>query len=109
MQHKQLQFGDGFRVVLGDRRSQAAQMVIAPGQSEGGPANRHPDSDQWTYVASGMGTAIVNGARIELREGALVLIERGDAHEIRNTGRVPLRTVNIYVPPAYSADGEELA
>jgi len=31
--------------------------------------------------------AIVDGKRIELREGTLVLIQRGDTHEIRNTGR----------------------
>lgn len=31
--------------------------------------------------------AIVNGRRITLREGSVLLIEKGDAHEIRNTGR----------------------
>jgi len=108
MQHKRFQSGAGFRVMLGDGHSQAAQMVLAPGDSEGGPDNRHPASDQWLYVAAGIGSAIVNGERVELREGTLVLIQRGDAHEIRNTGRVPLRTVNVYVPPAYSAAGEEL-
>jgi mannose-6-phosphate isomerase-like protein (cupin superfamily) len=52
--------------------------------------------------------AIVNGERVELREGTLVLIQRGDRHEIRNTGDTPLRTLNVYVPPAYTDDGEEL-
>jgi hypothetical protein len=41
MQHKHLQFGHGFRVVLGDEHSQAAQMTLAPGEVEGGPDNRH--------------------------------------------------------------------
>ena len=41
-----------------------------------------------------------------LRAGTLVLIQRGDTHEIRNTGRAPLRTLNVYVPPAYTPDGE---
>ena len=36
MKRKQLRFGEGFRVALGNRRSQAAEMVIAPGESEGG-------------------------------------------------------------------------
>ena len=52
--------------------------------------------------------AIVNRRRTNLRAGSLVLIERGDRHEIRNTGRTPLRTLNIYVPPAYTKDGDEL-
>jgi hypothetical protein len=36
------------------------------------------------------------------------LIEAGDAHEIRNTGRSLLKTVNIHLPPAYDGKGEEL-
>src|SRR3989440_2510435 len=101
MQHKHLQFGQGFRVVLGDGHSQAAQMTLAPGETEGGSANRHRGADQWLYVVSGAGVALVNGDRVELREGTLVLIQRGDEHEIRNTGETPLRTLNVYVPPAY--------
>jgi hypothetical protein len=37
MQHKHLQFGYGFKVVLGNEHSQAAQMTLAPGEMEGGP------------------------------------------------------------------------
>ena len=43
-----------------------------------------------------------------LRAGVLLLIEKGDEHEILNTGRTPLRTLNIYVPPAYDRRGEPL-
>ena len=56
----------------------------------------------------GTGVAVVNGKRRTLAPRTLVLIERGETHEIRNTGRRPLRTVNFYSPPAYSEDGEEL-
>src|SRR5262245_42538774 len=102
MQHRHLQFGKGFRVVLGDEHSQAAQMTLGPGEAEGGPDNQHRGSDQWLYVVSGSGVAIVNGDRVELREGTLVLIRRGETHEIRNTGDGLLRTLNHYVPPAYT-------
>jgi mannose-6-phosphate isomerase-like protein (cupin superfamily) len=105
---KHLRFGDGFRVAFGNRRSQAAEMVIAPGDAEGGPQNRHRGSDQWLYVMSGAGTATVSGRRHLLRRGSLILIERGETHEIRNTGRRPLRTLNFYVPPAYSVNGDSL-
>src|SRR3954466_1126155 len=108
MQHKHLQFGRGFRVVLGDDHSQAAQMTLAPGDTEGGPDNRHRGADQWLFVVSGEGLAVVEGERVELREGTLVLIRRGETHEIRNTGRGPLRTLNVYVPPAYTTGGDEL-
>jgi mannose-6-phosphate isomerase-like protein (cupin superfamily) len=108
MKRKHLRFGEGFRVAIGNRRSQAAEMVLAPGDSEGGPENRHRGADQWLYVLSGTGTAIVNGKRRALRAGSLVLIERGDTHEIRNSGRTALRTLNFYVPPAYTTGGDEL-
>jgi mannose-6-phosphate isomerase-like protein (cupin superfamily) len=108
MQHKHLQFGHGFRVVLGDDHSQAAQMALAPGESEGGPDNRHRGADQWLYVVAGTGVAVVEDERIELREGTLVLIERGERHEVRNTGETPLKTLNVYVPPANTEAGEEL-
>jgi mannose-6-phosphate isomerase-like protein (cupin superfamily) len=108
MQRKHLRFGPGFRVVLGNRRSQAASMTLAVGETEGGPDNRHRDSDQWLFVVAGTGLAIVNGRRCPLRAGSLLLIEHGDMHEIRNTGRGPLRTLNFYVPPGYTAGGDPL-
>ena len=109
MKRKRLRFGKGFRVALGNRRSQAAEMVLPPGESEGGPTNRHRGADQWLYVVAGTGAALVKGRRVPLRAGTLLLVEHGDRHEIKNTGRGLLRTLNFYVPPAYDAEGDELA
>ena len=108
MKRTHLRYGQGFKVVLGNDRSQAAQMTLAPGETEGGPDNAHRGADQWLYVVSGTGEAVVNGKRYSLREGTLLLIERGDTHEIRNSGTTPLKTLNLYVPPAYTSDGDEL-
>ena len=108
MQHKHLRFGNGFKVVLDDEHSQAAQMTLAPGGTEGGPENRHKGADQWLFVVGGEGLAIVEGESVELRAGTLVLIRRGERHEIRNTGKDPLRTLNVYVPPGYTREGDEL-
>ena len=108
MHHKALQFGEGFRVTFGNRRAQAAEMVLAPGDAEGGPENRHRGADQWLFVVSGSGVAIIDGTRIALRKGVLLLIEKGDRHEIRNSGRGLLRTLNVYAPPAYTRGGKRL-
>jgi mannose-6-phosphate isomerase-like protein (cupin superfamily) len=105
---KQLRFGGGFSVVLRNKHAQAATMVLAPGDTEGGPENRHRGSDQWLFVLSGSGIAHIAGRRQALRPGTLLLIERGTAHEIRNTGRTPLKTLNVYVPPAYTSRGDPL-
>src|SRR5687768_7623751 len=108
MKKKRLRFGSGFRVAIGNARSQAAEMVIPPGDAEGDADNRHGGADQWLFVVSGRGVARINDRRHVLGPGSLLLIERGDRHEIRNTGRALLRTLNVYVPPAYRSDGEEL-
>jgi len=108
MKREQLRFAKGFHVSIGNRRSQAAVMVIAPGDAEGDPRNRHRGADQWLFVESGTRRATINKRRYALRRGTLLLIEHGDEHEIRNTGRAPLRTLNFYVPPAYDREGDEL-
>jgi mannose-6-phosphate isomerase-like protein (cupin superfamily) len=108
MKQEQLSFQPGFRVSVGNKNSQGAVMVLPPGAVEGGPENKHRGADQWLIVVEGTGSAIVNGQKISLKSGAIVLIEAGDTHEIRNTGRSLLKTVSIYLPPAYGADGEEL-
>lgn len=84
-------------------------MTLLPGEAEGGPDNRHRGADQWLYVVAGEGVAVVSGKRIGLRAGTLLLIERKEVHEIRNTGDALLKTVNIYVPPAYEQNGDELS
>ena len=108
MQHKHLRFGAGFRVVLGDDRSQAAQMTLEPQAPKVAPIIGTAELDQWLFVVEGEGTAIVEGERVELRQGSLLFVERGESHEIRNTGGEPLRTLNFYVPPAYKKQGESL-
>lgn len=108
MQKQHLRFGQGFKVVASTRRGQVAQMTLKPGAIEGGPNNRHAGADQWLFVVSGRGTANVNGRSEPLRAGTLLMIEHGERHQIRNTGRLPLRTLNFYAPRAYTAGGNEL-
>ena len=108
MKSEQLRFRRGFRLSVANAKSQGAVMVLAPGASEGGPDNFHRGADQWLYVVEGTGAAIINGHRKGLKAGTLLLVEAGDRHEIRNTGRTALKTVSIYVPPAYRDEETEL-
>lgn len=108
MQSKTLRFKKGFRVALQNQRGQAAEMTIAPGDSEGGPENAHRGADQWLFVVGGKGVAIGSSRRVTLREGTLLLIRKGEHHEIRNTGHGNLQTLVFYTPPAYRASGARL-
>ena len=86
MKCKALRFGKGFRVAFDARRAQAAEMVIAPGDSEGGPDNRHRGADQWLYVVAGTGLAIVGDRRKALKAGSLLVIERASAMKYATPG-----------------------
>jgi mannose-6-phosphate isomerase-like protein (cupin superfamily) len=108
MKHKQLRFGKGFRVAIDSAHAQVAEMVIPPGDAEGDSRNRHRSADQWLYVVAGTGEARINGQRVPLKAGTMLLIEHKDRHEIRNTGRGLLRTLNFYSPRAYSRNGNPL-
>jgi mannose-6-phosphate isomerase-like protein (cupin superfamily) len=101
MELLQVDPSSGFRLLAGTNRSQAATMVLGPGESTGGPNNRHTSSDQWLFVVSGRGRAILEGTEYELGAGSLLLIEAGEAHEISSVGDQPLETLSVYAPPEY--------
>jgi len=101
MQQYQIRPLPGFNVLGGSDRSQAATMALEPGEATGGPHNTHPASDQWVYVLSGEGHAIVNGEQAALAPGALLLIEAGETHELAASGEQPLIVLSVYAPPAY--------
>ena len=89
--------------------SQAAMMTIAPGESTSEASdNEHAWAEQWLYVIAGEGVARGKKQHVKLRVGSLLLIEKGEPHQIENTGDTPLVTLNIYAPPAYDKDGDPL-
>jgi mannose-6-phosphate isomerase-like protein (cupin superfamily) len=107
-------FRGEFELIARTRSAQAAMMTLRPGGvSEEEPGNEHPASEQWLFIVSGTGEARIGKTRsrlkrVPLKENSLLVIEKGELHQIRNTGRRPLVTLNLYVPPAYDAKGEPL-
>ena len=63
MKKAKLRLTKVFVVVLGNRKAQAAEMVLRRGDKEGDSHNRHRGADQWLFVVSGDGVVIVNGTR----------------------------------------------
>ena len=96
-----------FKVLASSASAQAAMMVLRPGEKSGEAIeNEHPNAEQWLFVVSGSATAHVARRKVSLRANSLLLIEKGEAHRIDNTGRRPLITLNFYVPPAYDRTGD---
>jgi mannose-6-phosphate isomerase-like protein (cupin superfamily) len=96
-----------FKVLHSTRDAQAAMMTLRPGQSSSEQVeNEHPRCEQWCYVVRGSGRASVGKRRVALRAGSLLLIEKNEPHQVTNTGRKPLVTLNFYCPPAYDDQGD---
>jgi mannose-6-phosphate isomerase-like protein (cupin superfamily) len=101
-----------FNLLAHTRTLQAAMMTLRPGgASDDEPSNEHSGSEQWLFVISGSGEAKIGKRRGQLRRiklegGSLLIIEKGELHQIINTGKRPLRTINFYAPPAYDEHGE---
>jgi mannose-6-phosphate isomerase-like protein (cupin superfamily) len=101
----------GFKLVGASSSVQAAVMTLKPGgASSDDVENEHATSEQWLFVLAGAGAAVVRklGGRkrqVKLAEGDLLLIEKGEFHQIKNTGKRVFRSINFYAPPAYDAKG----
>jgi mannose-6-phosphate isomerase-like protein (cupin superfamily) len=96
-----------FDVLASTRSAQAAMMTLRPGQSSSDePENEHPKAEQWLFVVKGSGRAVVGTNRVALKEGSLLLIEKGERHQVTNTGKKAMVTLNLYIPPAYDEKGE---
>jgi mannose-6-phosphate isomerase-like protein (cupin superfamily) len=96
-----------FALLASTRSAQAAMMTLQPGGTTGDQVeNEHPNAEQWLFVNSGTGKATVGRRSVKIAANSLLLIEKGEPHRIVNTGRSPLVTLNVYVPPAYKTGGD---
>src|SRR5689334_7493707 len=97
---------ESFRILAETRALQAAVMTLPPGESTGDPDNEHPDSEQWLLVLKGTGRAKVGRRSVPIQKGSLLVVEKGETHQVKNTGRKnALVTLNFYAPPAYKRGG----
>ena len=98
-----------FSILMSSRTVQAATMILHPrGTSSDEPENEHPFAEQWLFVVKGTGRAIVARRSVRLKPSDLLLIGKGERHQIINSGRSNLVTINFYSPPAYDRHGDVL-
>lgn len=103
-----------FAVLAKTRTLEAATMTLRKGEaSDDAMRNEHPRSEKWLYVVSGTARATVRprgkkARTVRLSPGSLLVIQKGEAHQVRNLGARPLQTINFYGPPAYDTNGRLL-
>ncbi len=88
---------DDFRRVLYTaKHCQLVLMALKPKEEIGEEVHK---LDQFFRVEEGTGEAVLDGVRKAIRAGFAVLVPAGTAHNIVNTGSVPLKLYTLYSPP----------
>jgi mannose-6-phosphate isomerase-like protein (cupin superfamily) len=94
----QARANDAYRYVLfSGARSQLALMTIPPGSDIG--LESHPHVEQFIFIASGTGVAVVNGTETPVGPGDVLVATSNTRHNIVNRGAAPLRIYTVYAPP----------
>lgn len=79
------------------------QIVLMSIRSEdiGVHKETHTGGTQTLRVFSGSGILLLDGQRIMLQPGVVVVIPPGSSHEVRQTGAMPLKLSSTYAPPEH--------
>src|SRR5450631_3519527 len=84
---------DDFRRVLYTATNcQLVLMALKPKEEIGAEVHK---LDQFFRVEEGIGEAVLNGVRTEIRAGFAVLVPAGTNHNIINTGTVPMKLYTL--------------
>ncbi len=84
---------------------QVTLMNIQPGADIG--LERHPNTDQFIRIEEGHGTVQMGDSQNNLNfqrrieEDYAIMIPAGKWHNVRNTGREPLKLFSVYAPPEH--------
>jgi mannose-6-phosphate isomerase-like protein (cupin superfamily) len=90
------------RVLHTGQHMQLVLMTLQPGEDIGDEI--HEDTDQFFRVEEGVGEVWMDGEKNAIESDFAIIVPAGTRHNIRNTGRKPLKMYTLYAPPQH-ADG----
>lgn len=97
---KQTTGNDDFRRVLyTGNHLQLVLMTLHPGEEIG--AEVHSDRDQFFRFEEGAGQVDIDDNCYDVADGSGVVVPAGSRHNVRNTGRGPLKLYTLYGPPEH--------
>jgi mannose-6-phosphate isomerase-like protein (cupin superfamily) len=88
------------RVVFTGQHAQLVLMALPRGEEIGEEVHT---VDQILYGVSGEGEAILDGRAKSFEKGDVVAVPAGARHNIKNTGKDPLKLFTVYAPPQHAA------
>jgi mannose-6-phosphate isomerase-like protein (cupin superfamily) len=87
------------RVLYTGKHIQLVLMTLRPGEEIG--EEIHSDGDQFFRVEEGEGAVWIDGARTTIESDTAIIVPAGARHNVRNTGREPLKLYTLYAPPEH--------
>lgn len=91
---------DDFRRVLYTGHNlQLVLMAIQPGDEIGEEV--HEDRDQFFRIEAGEGEIWIDGVCHKVKADDGIVVPQGARHNVKSTGREPLRLYTIYGPPEH--------
>lgn len=87
------------RVLYTAKHLQLVLMTLPPGEQIGEEV--HADRDQFFRVEQGEGEIWIDGAATRVRAGTAMIVPAGARHNVKCTGREPLKLYTIYGPPEH--------
>ncbi len=85
------------RVIYTGPKMQLVLMALEAGEEIGEEVHR--DTDQFFRVEEGTGEVVIDGHRTPIESGTAMVIPTGARHNVRNTGREPMKLYTVYAPP----------
>ena len=87
------------RVLYTGSQLQLVLMALKPGEEIG--AETHPDRDQFFRVEAGSGEISIDGVATKVSADMAMIVPAGALHNVKNTGREPLKLYTLYAPPEH--------
>lgn len=87
------------RVLYTGKQMQLVLMALEPGEEIGEEV--HEDRDQFFRVEQGEGEVLIDGNRTAIKSDMAIIVPAGARHNVRNTGKEPLKVYTIYAPPEH--------
>ena len=87
------------RVLYTAKHSQLVLMALKPKEDIGTEVHK---LDQFFRVEEGSGEVMLNGVHTPIHAGYAVVVPAGTAHNIINTGELPMKLYTLYSPPNHS-------
>ena len=87
------------RVLYTAKHLQLVLMTLPPGEQIG--EEIHADRDQFFRVEQGEGEIWIDGAATRVKDGMAMIVPAGARHNVKCTGREPLKLYTLYGPPEH--------